>query len=139
MKKSELKKIIKPMVQECIRENVQQILLESGLLSSVISEVVSGLQKSSVSMEPKSVVSESIKPTEVVKPDPEVSRKIEETKTKLMGAIGKDSYGGVNIFEGTTPMAPDNGSSSGALKDTDPSDSGVDITALANPNWGKLI
>jgi len=74
-----------------------------------------------------------------VKSDPEVSRKIEETKTKLMGAIGKDSYGGVNIFEGTTPMAPDNGSSSGALKDTDPSDSGVDIAALTNPNWGKLI
>ena len=30
MKKSELKEIIKPIVQECVRESVEEILLESG-------------------------------------------------------------------------------------------------------------
>tara|TARA_R110000824_G_scaffold55257_14_gene152371 strand:- start:5568 stop:5987 length:420 start_codon:yes stop_codon:yes gene_type:complete len=139
MKKSELKEIIKPIVQECIRENVQQILLESGLLSSVISEVVHGLQKSPADAESKPIVSESKKVTQTVVRDPDISKKIEETRTKLMSAIGKDSYGGVNIFEGTTPMKPDNGSSSGALKDRDPTDAGVDLSTLTNPNWGKLI
>ena len=56
-----------------------------------------------------------------------------------MTAIGKDSYGGVNVFEGTTPSIPDSGPSSSPLKDTDPSNPGVDISALANPNWSKLI
>ena len=39
MKKSELKKVLKPIVKECIQET----LLEGGLLSSVISEVAKGL------------------------------------------------------------------------------------------------
>ena len=42
MKKSDLKKIIKPVVRECIHE----VLLEEGLLSNVVAEVASGLQGS---------------------------------------------------------------------------------------------
>ena len=40
MKKNDLKKLIKPLVKECIHE----VLLEEGLLSSVVSEVAKGLQ-----------------------------------------------------------------------------------------------
>lgn len=43
MKKSELKKIIQPMVKECLQESVEELLLESGLLEKVISEVLSGV------------------------------------------------------------------------------------------------
>ena len=39
MKKSDLKKLIKPLVKECIHE----VLLEEGLLSNVVSEVAKGL------------------------------------------------------------------------------------------------
>lgn len=39
MKKNDLKRIIKPLVKECINE----ILIEEGLLSSVVSEVAAGL------------------------------------------------------------------------------------------------
>ena len=39
MKKSDLKKILKPIVKECI----QEAFLEEGLLSNVIAEVVKGL------------------------------------------------------------------------------------------------
>ena len=39
MKRSELKKIIRPMVKEC----VQETLLESGLLSNIVAEVAKGL------------------------------------------------------------------------------------------------
>ena len=40
MKKDELKKLIKPLVKECIHE----VLLEEGLLSSIVSEVAKGMQ-----------------------------------------------------------------------------------------------
>ena len=39
MKRSELKKIIRPMVKEC----VQETLLEGGLLSNIVAEVTKGL------------------------------------------------------------------------------------------------
>ena len=40
MKRSELKNIIKPLVKECITD---ESLLEEGLLSNVISEVMKGM------------------------------------------------------------------------------------------------
>ena len=40
MKKNDLKKIIKPLVKECIHE----VLLEEGLLSGIVSEVAQGMQ-----------------------------------------------------------------------------------------------
>ena len=49
MKKSELKDLINPIVRECVNENIQAILLESGLLSQVISEVVKGLKSTKIS------------------------------------------------------------------------------------------
>ncbi len=39
MNKSDLKKVIKPLVKECIHE----VLLEEGLLSNIVSEVVKGV------------------------------------------------------------------------------------------------
>ena len=44
MKKTELKEIIKPLVKECI----QEVLIEEGLLSNVVSEVVKGLGTQSI-------------------------------------------------------------------------------------------
>ena len=40
MKKNDLKKIIKPLVKECIHE----VLLEEGLLSGIVAEVAQGMQ-----------------------------------------------------------------------------------------------
>jgi hypothetical protein len=39
MKKNELKRLIKPVVKECIHE----VLLESGLLTNIVSEVAQGM------------------------------------------------------------------------------------------------
>ena len=39
MKKSELKKLIKPIVEECVRD----VLFKQGVLSSVVSEVMIGM------------------------------------------------------------------------------------------------
>ena len=41
MKKSELKSIIKPIVEECIRD----VLLKEGMLSTIISEVMIGISR----------------------------------------------------------------------------------------------
>ena len=40
MKKADLKKLIKPLVKECIHE----VLIEEGVLSNVVSEVAKGMQ-----------------------------------------------------------------------------------------------
>ena len=47
MRKSDLKKIIKPIVKECIQES----LLEDGILSKVIAEVATGLSPTSTIVE----------------------------------------------------------------------------------------
>jgi len=130
MKKSELKKILKPLVHECIKES----LLEDGLISGIIAEVVKGMAT------PQPLV-EAVAP----KVDPvkermrrnaftsEQSTKLKEHKNKLMSAIGGNSYNGVDLFEGTTP-APAQGTPSshqGApLSGHAPSDAGVDISNL---------
>jgi hypothetical protein len=134
VKKSELKEIIKPIVEECISESIHKIILESGVLSSVISEVVRGLDD-------KPVLSEATKEKKVSsrKTEEDVSKKINETKERLMTAIGKNSYGGVNIFEGTTPAPEQSAPGKGPLADTDPNNPGVDISSIMNPAWGKLI
>ena len=59
---------------------------------------------------------------------------IDETKKKMLEAIGQDSYNGVNLFEGTVPInkagspdAPETPSS--PLAGVNPGDPGVDISS----------
>ena len=89
MKKSDLKKLIKPLVKECIHE----VLLEEGLLSNVVSEVAKGLNTAPV-------ITEQVEQA----PAPKArKRDYSAGRRKLMDAIGNDAYNGVNLFEGTTP------------------------------------
>ena len=53
----------------------------------------------------------------------------------VVDAIGRSSYNGVDLFEGTTPMSKANSprgenSSHGALSNMEPGDAGVDISGL---------
>jgi len=134
MKKSELKKAIKPLVKECIHE----ILLEEGLLSNVVSEVARGLQPSHV-VEPQRVPP---KPVPHRRAGPNMGRIVEQ-KRKLMDAIGKDAYNGVNLFEDTAPLAQQDMSvpSAGSVDLGSPGDAGVDIGALvgdASKIWSAM-
>ncbi len=136
MNKNELKKVLKPLIKECIKEVLFE---EKGALSHIISEVANGL----VVGTPRKVVTEreqsSQNNTSFKRniPDREQRRSntnkvLKERKKKLLDAIGADAYGGVNLFEGTTPAPapPSSNSAQGPLSDVDPKDPGVDISNI---------
>jgi len=120
MKKSELKKILKPLIRECIRE---VILEENGIISSIVSEVANGLSTAAPTAQ---IVSEEQERQE----EERHQQALEESKRKrkaLLDSIGSDAYGGVDIFEGTTP-APAESNGQSPLSGRDPRDAGVDIS-----------
>ena len=129
MRKSDLKKLIKPIVKECIQES----LLEDGVLSKVISEVAVGLSSTeTITEQPRREVAA---PT-VNRRESEALANLKEQREKMLDAIGKDSMNGVNVFEGTDPISSagdPHGASNpqGALSGVDPRDAGVDISDLA--------
>ena len=133
MKRADLKKLIKPLVKECINE----VLLEEGLLSSVISEVAKGLQGN--------IITEQQTPSPKPNPRRNNNAALLKQKEQLLDSIGKDSFNGVNIFEGTTPAAPEPSGPaglSGPLSDQEPSDPGVDISgivSLGGDSWKALM
>lgn len=138
MKKTELKKILKPLIRECIKE----VIFEDGVLSGLIAEVVKGVEH-------PSPLTAAAPP----KPDPMVERmqrnafnseqstQLKEHKNKLMAAIGGATFRGVDLFEGTTPTPSQMGPSqqSAPLAGVSPHDAGVDIGDLfgsVGKQWG---
>ena len=117
MKKTDLKKLIKPLVKECIHE----VLLEEGLLSNVVAEVTKGLNSAPV-------ITEQVK--KPVRTEPPKKRDFSENRKKLMDAIGGDAYNGVDLFEGTTPTPAQQEQSAGSVDMGDPEDAGVDISSI---------
>ena len=126
MKKSDLKQLIKPLVKECIHE----VLLEEGLLSNVVSEVAKGLQTQSLVVESRTLPPQH-KIQKQKSPDAGAQRK------KLLDAIGKDSFNGVDLFEGSTPAPAQREATAGTVDLGDPGDSGVDISNLVG-NSAKM-
>ena len=129
-----MKKILKPLIRECIKE----VIFVDGILSSVISEVMlatGGLSSG------KEKIQET--PTRV-KEDGAAAQKfqqqqMQEQKQKMLDAIGKDAYNGVNLFEGTTPAPAQSAPSHGPLSGTSTNDPGVDISNFTKNNvWKKL-
>ena len=143
MKKSQLNQLLKPLVKECVTE----ALIEQGILSQIIAEVVTGLR-------PKTPITEVQAPsktpnTALIEAQrremmEEQQRALKAQKRKLLDAAGL----GANIFEGTTPLAkggsPNESAPSGAdaLGGVDPNDAGVDISgimAIGGRDWKKMI
>lgn len=133
MKKSDLKQIIKPIVEECVQESVRQLMLESGLLSSIISEVVGGLKGSVLVEELQEQPQQQKKTTNVN--NVEMKNKLDETKRKLVEAVGRTGYSGVDLFENISSTIPDETKSTPAnpLGSIAPNDPGVNISNLINP------
>ena len=127
MDKQELRKILKPLIKECIKE----VIFEDGILSSIISEVMVG-----TTTQIKEVPQ---KPVQRKANEAQAAKKLQEQRKQMLDAIGRDSYNGVNVFEGTTPTTAPSQSSNGPLSGTDPKDPGVDISNFAGSGaWKKL-
>ncbi len=131
MKKNELKRLIKPVVKECIHE----VLLESGLLTNIVSEVAQGMN-ANVIVETKQKQSDALfnEDLQMKKQVQKSNEQLRQHRKKLMDSIGADAYNGVNLFESTEPLtnreATSTGPKAGAVDLGDPSDAGVDISSL---------
>ena len=136
MKKEELKKILKPLIKECIKE----VMFEEGTLSTIISEVLKGTGQNQLMKEQVRPRTETINEEKLHE---KRRQKHQEKRKKLLDAIG-NSYNGVDLFEGTSPMTVSNESSlnpagSKALDGVSPNDPGVDISSFGSASiWKKL-
>tara|TARA_Y100000034_G_scaffold99803_1_gene122790 strand:- start:1725 stop:2141 length:417 start_codon:yes stop_codon:yes gene_type:complete len=126
MKKNDLKRLIKPVVKECIHE----VLLEEGLLSNIVAEVAKGMQGNLV------VETKESKPQRMFNEDMQMHRqsnesrkKLHEHRKQLMNAVGDSAYNGVNLFEGTEPLSK-NEPRAGSADLGHPGDAGVDISSI---------
>jgi len=128
MKKNELKKILKPLIKECIKE----VIFEEGALSTIINEVMKGTSG------PQRIVETEQPKQNFVKQEKKM-QEAKERKRKLLDSIGKDAYNGVNLFEGTTPTsAPSSGQGQGPLDSVAPNDPGVDISSIFSGQSAKI-
>ena len=137
MKKADLKKLIKPLVKECIHE----VLIEEGVLSNVVSEVAKGMQ-TNVVVESKKQDEQLFNEDLQMKRSQEEGRlKLQEHRKKLLEAVSTDAYNGVDLFEGTTPMAAQSEPNPGSVDLGDHGSSGVDISSLmggASQVWKQM-
>jgi hypothetical protein len=130
MKKSELKEIIKPIVKECI----QEALIEEGVLSNIVSEVVKGMSAAPI-LEQKA-------PPRQIAREPS-NTNLKQQRKRLMSAINKDAYNGVDLFESTQAMSTYEAQDQkpGSVDLGHPNDPGVDISSivgLSTQIWDKL-
>ena len=98
MKKSELRQVLKPLIKECIKE----VIFEEGILSNIVSEVAQGLGGQTI-VETKQ--QPPIPQRDYEEEERVVQQKLQETRKRMLDAIGTDSYNGVDLFAGTTPTS----------------------------------
>ena len=134
MNSENLKKILKPLVKQCVKE----VIFEEGALSKIIQEVVSGLSGAQSLVESKS--NEDI----LARRREEQDKRLKEAKKRMLDSIGRDSYG--DVFEGTKPLpsggSPGSNSSHSPMANIDPNDPGVDISTIfgnLSENWKKMV
>tara|TARA_R100000664_G_scaffold2246_1_gene5797 strand:- start:238 stop:672 length:435 start_codon:yes stop_codon:yes gene_type:complete len=143
MKKEELKKLLKPMIKECIKE----VIFEEGVLSNIVAEVAQGIGRPTLVEAQKPVqptFEEFVDREALMEQQKNTANKQRE---HLLAAIGTEAYGGVNVFEGTTPLSQGGSVSpepqtQGPLSDVDPHDPGVDISSImgmAGNRWAAHI
>ena len=133
MKKSEFKKILKPLIKEAVKE----VLFEPGVLSKVIAEVAHGMQVNPI-VESKANSAEKNRLQEEQDAVKDHEEKRRERIKRLNESVGLKT----SVFEGVSDIqdAP----SSGPLSGTNPKDSGLDISAITklaggSKKWKTLI
>lgn len=139
MKKSELKKVLKPLIKECIKE----CIFEDGVLSGIITEVVSGLETRRVVTEGVTIQAKT-DDREAKEKQRQAEEEYEKQRQERIKRLNESAkVGGVNVFEGIKKdtIVPQS-NTQGPLSGVQPGDSGVDISGIlniANGKWKQLI
>lgn len=141
MKSSNSKSELKSLIKECVRE----VLFEEGIVSDLVSEIAAGFVKANL-LETRSSQPRQSSVTERVmerRREPVVENQSFSENKKRVSETLRKMYGGVDLFEGTTP-APTQSEVSRSphnpFSGVDPSDRGVDISGIPGmKNWKKLI
>tara|TARA_R100001082_G_scaffold105888_1_gene78338 strand:- start:278 stop:658 length:381 start_codon:yes stop_codon:yes gene_type:complete len=122
MKINEFKKILKPLIEQTVRE----VLLQEGVLSRVVSEVARGMSTPVLESKQRAKVDES-------EQERLYEEKRQEKIRKLNEGIGMDVFNNVKQISEGAPGS--------ALGSVAPSDPGVDISGiqrLAGSKWKAL-
>jgi len=137
MKKSELKQVLRPLIKECIKE----VIFEEGILSNIVSEVAQGLGGNTL-IDSRQHTIQAAQQDEQRQHEVKVARqKMQETRKRMLDAIGNDSYNGIDLFEGTA-APPQEVDHTSALAGVDPRDAGVDINKIfggTGKNWSHMF
>jgi hypothetical protein len=134
MNRKELKKIIK----ECVKE----VIFEEGIVSDLVSEIAAGFVKANLleskTAQPRQTTTEKV--MERRQEPPRERETYKQNKKRMTESLNK-MFGGVDLFEGTTPApAPASGGGQGALSGVEPGDKGIDISNIPGMNnWKHLI
>lgn len=134
MTQTELKKMLKPLVKQLVKEAMQEEL------TSVISEIIKQtgrVVETKQAQQP--VVNEDLRQQRIAE-----KQKAFDERKKMLEEVSKKAYGGINIFEGTTPIASagnpeqkiNEARAGDPLADADPHDPGVDIGGLLRMTGG---
>tara|TARA_R100000664_G_C2756756_1_gene144714 strand:- start:356 stop:754 length:399 start_codon:yes stop_codon:yes gene_type:complete len=131
MKKSELKKVLKPLIKECIREAI----FDEGVLSGIIKEVAQGVGAN--------MVVESRAPKMSAEELREKEQLLEMQRQERIRALNESAKvnSDVNVFENLEPIPSESQSGHGALSGVSSNDPGVDIDGIMNivgNKWRRL-
>jgi hypothetical protein len=120
---NKLKKVLKPLVMECIKEAI----FEEGVLSTLVAEIATGMNQQPI-VENKRP--EPVRDFKAEERNEQVSRRLQEQRKKMLNAIGADAYGGVDLFEGTEPLPNSAEPAHSPMANRDPKDEGLNIDGL---------
>ena len=132
MKKTELKKVLKPLIKEAVRE----VILEEGMLSNIVTEVARGLSSQRLVAEGMTITRPAEPPQQDLE---EKARRAEAQRQEKIRRLNESSKFG-DVFRGTKEIVTEQGQ--GALSGVSPGDKGVDISgieALASGKWKALM
>ena len=136
MKREQLKKLIKPIIKECIHE----VIIEEGILTKVVAEVAKGMGN---------VIVEAKQPEPTPEPQRNTNqeaielqkKRLDEQRKRLAKAVGEGAYS--NIFEGIEPMTEQQSpqAQARALANVPAGDAGIDISGIVSmggKHWKTL-
>ena len=138
MNKTQLKKLIKPVVKECI----QEVLIEEGLLKEVVTQVAAGMTRQPIVENAPKKNNDKLfnEDLQMQRKSREANKKLQEHRKKLLDSIGNEAFNGVDLFEGTEPLRQSGTTGEShrpSVLGDDPTDAGVDISSIMG-NAGKI-